>query len=83
MSILDYDIVGMLSSEIDNIIDKHEKDAEMHPFGKVSIDADSPYYIGDKLLQKDMHNLNMNRPKVFFPQLVMRLKSGVAVITGY
>lgn len=73
----------MLSSEINDVIQKHEQDNVMHPFGKISIDSSSPYYIGDKFLQRDMHNLNMNRSKIFFPQQVTRLKPGVAVITGY
>lgn len=85
VDILDYGIINLLSAEAQSIMQKHEDDIDirMHPFGKISTDPDSPHYLQNKLLLSDMSNLNPERPTVFFPQTVIRLKSGTAVITGY
>ena len=83
MTILDYGILELLSANSAESIISHEDNASMHPYGKVSIDPDSPYSIEDKILKSNMSNVNYSTQKVFFPTLVKRLDSGDAVVTGY
>ena len=83
MTILDYGILELLSANSSEAVIAHEDDISMHPYGKVSIDEDSPYSIDDKILKSDMSNLDYNSQKVFFPTLVKRLDGGNAIVTGY
>ncbi len=55
----------------------------MHPNGIVNNDPASANYIGNKLLYKDMHNIDPTRSTVFFPRTVYRIKDDNVVMTGY
>lgn len=83
MTILDYGILELLSANSSEAVIAHEDDINMHPYGKVSIDEESPYSIDGKILKSDMSNLDYNSQKVFFPTLVKRLDGGDAIVTGY
>ena len=55
----------------------------MHPYGKVSSSSDSSDYIGTKLLKSSLENIDADRSTTFFPQTVVKLDEGDAVIGGY
>lgn len=83
LTILDYGIREMLDSLSQETMSYHENDKEYHPFGKISLDEESVDYIGNKLLQKDMSNINSRRTSIFFPQQVKRLDYGEVIVNGF
>lgn len=83
LNILDYGIEQFLRSQDAAIINEHQDDIEMHPFGAVSLDESSPDYIGNKLLKNDFSNINKQRKTTFFPMQVMKLDVGDVIVHGY
>lgn len=76
LSILDYDIIDLVNENANVVIEQHENDQSMHPFGRID-------QIGQKILLSDLSNIDRQRKHTFFPQHVARLQSGTAIITGY
>ena len=83
MTIFDYGIKELLQSLVEDKFERHQEDTQYHPLGKLSLLPSDSEYIGEKLLVRDMHNIDANRKTVFFPQKVIRLDSGYAIMTGY
>ena len=76
LSILDYDIMNLVNENAQALIEQHENDKQMHPFGNLSS-------LNDRMLKSDLSNIEKSRKHTFFPYNVKRLQSGIAIITGY
>lgn len=83
LTILDYGIADLLQSLVESAVSKHQEDLDMHPNGIVNDDPTSSNYIGNKLLKKDMQNIDPTRSTVFFPYVVQRTNADNVVMTGY
>lgn len=83
LTIFDFGIAQFIQSLVDVQFDEHQNDILCHPFGEVSLDPHDDAYIGTRLLKNDMSNIDPSRNKVFFPQIVQKLDSNVAVLNGY
>ena len=83
LTIFDFGIAQFIQSLVDVQFDAHQSSKEYHPFGEVSLDPLDDAYIGTRLLKNDMSNIDPSRKKVFFPQTMQKLDSGVAVLNGY
>ena len=83
LTIFDYGIENYLKALVNDKFQQHENELSYHPFGKISIDPSSDSYIGNKLLQKDMSNIDDTRSTVFFPYYMQRLDAGTAILNGY
>lgn len=83
MTIVDYGIASLLSALVDDAIEQHQESSATHPNGIVNNDPTSVDYIGNKLLYRDMSNIDPTRQTVFFPVDVSRVKSDNVIMTGY
>lgn len=48
---------------------QHQSDETYHKFGRMSVNAESDDYYGNKVLYKDMSNISTSRKRIFFPSL--------------
>lgn len=76
LTILDYDVMNLVNETARSVMAEHEEDVQMHPYGKID-------ELSDVLLMSDMSNIDRSRPSVLFPYEMVRLPSGIAVMTGY
>ena len=83
LTIVDYGIASLLSALVDDAIEQHQESSATHPNGIVNNDPTSVDYIGNKLLYRDMSNIDPTRQTVFFPVDVSRVKSDNVIMTGY
>ncbi len=83
LNIIDMGISNVLSGKMQLKIQNHQEDTTMHPLGKISLDAASSSYIGNKLLKRDLSNLRKMRKTTFFPNEVRKMEVDNSIIGGY
>lgn len=79
---VEYGLSSILADKVDQEMSEHEEDENYHPLGRVSIDEGDDNYIGNKLLYKDLSNLDPKREENMFPDQVKWLPSHGAILNG-
>ena len=83
MTIFDYGMDQLIASLVQNKYDAHQTNIQYHPFGKISLDSTSDDYVGEKILKKDLSNIDIDRKSTFFPYQMIKMKSSESIATGY
>lgn len=82
-SMLDYGLSSVLTDKVNLRMESHESDELYHPLGRVSEDETDPDYVGNKLLKRDLSNLDQTRKQNFFPHEVKWMTVNAAIVNGF